>query len=1330
MALNNGQDGSVAGANGRTKPPDGNEARSRKPVVSPSFYNSRLAPIRGGPVPKMAYHGSFQGVPLVSAKAAATRPPPSSMKAKSSDTNLPPSSTKPNSSDVDLSSLPVPRSNRDRKSMPFPAAADEASAYVSDRPATSAQMTNSGDRCRRPATQSGSSGSSRSGTNIGATAQSVQRPRTSAQTMQTRPHSEWRDIHVKSLNRVDSILREAVGLGQTGANRWTVYAPAENSGLGISMQQPGSYSELKQRPGPCRPGTAHAHFGSQRRGQMGESTLDLLQPFAPAVGQRMGSDAAGTPARPSTSSARLGRAGLVGLDGQYGEHGGSVVGSRPTRMHDGVGGNRVASMYIPSQRTVATHEVRRQVSMYYPSCRPIQLSRDEARRSRLFAEYEQLVAPKDSDEGADDDEDDDDDDDDGPDSPTGGQGSGKAQGIPFARGPSRGLEDISEEVEEAFSSFEDVIDTLRSSSEDPRGKRASVYVDRARPTTAQPGGSSDTWRQQERGARTMSMYAKADLFSKQQTEQRWSRMINQNQHLFTAHASMGPGEQEQQQIAARKEDDEQDRAGNDAQSLVLELPHTVDLFQDVTQALAERMPPHSAGSTGSASSASTLGLGSQPLSAMPRVQSASSQPAEPARQQGSSAAGKDNKRESIYIDAESLFNSALFADEDLPYQSEGRTVAVDEPATAYTPTIAAKSLPDDPAFAKLSVETKVQPNASGSEAEELGGLDAEEPDGELEQTDTETPGPARAVRHSSQVREQLRLMEGSTPAAALGAELSKNDREHRELLEAYMQRFDFGEQPIDFALRQLFGELRLPAESQQIDRVISSFARRYDACNAGLFGSADVVYAYAFAILLLHTDAHNPRVRHKMSKAQFTAHAKLLDDSEQCGMFDEVLDIVYDNVTMVKFEYAPGGGGDVLAALEAPAREQQSPGISGWLRRMFAPASAGRAPLSPQDVPPKQQYSYASVGRRRGGSSAGLAGSAPASVGLRPSTAHGTCLRSSVSSSSGPGLPRGRANTSGPPASTPALTPIATSFSQPCASAGGAARPFRSSPLAGRGPACGSPDADARAPDSPSLSDVAAAGLAPADPTAAPQPVAVESIRLRGVKSHVKRRVSLQRGRPLSGIIYQSPPPQAEPARPATSGGSPLDGSGNALLRVDMAGHVSRKMERRDHGRRGLVRRWKGLWMVLSGSRLYMFRAGAGGQAAMAVQTIVSLRNGVAVADAAYTKYAHVFRILADDGSEMLVRAADDDAVAEWMARINCAAAFKSVDIERRAPGPASPGAASPGARALQLERCLETLDSRLRAIDDRLERCLRLFKQLASLVPLTRQARARTVQH
>ncbi|RUS24171.1 hypothetical protein BC938DRAFT_474004, partial [Jimgerdemannia flammicorona] len=96
--------------------------------------------------------------------------------------------------------------------------------------------------------------------------------------------------------------------------------------------------------------------------------------------------------------------------------------------------------------------------------------------------------------------------------------------------------------------------------------------------------------------------------------------------------------------------------------------------------------------------------------------------------------------------------------------------------------------------------------------------------------------------------------------------------------------------------------IHLPKESQQIDRVIESFAKRWHACNPGLMSSADGAYAVAFSILLLHTDAHNKNVKNKMNKETFILRTKSIEGGEQIPQ--EILDIMFDNIVYSKFVYA------------------------------------------------------------------------------------------------------------------------------------------------------------------------------------------------------------------------------------------------------------------------------------------------------------------------------------------------------------------------------------------------------------------------------------------
>jgi Sec7-like guanine-nucleotide exchange factor len=67
--------------------------------------------------------------------------------------------------------------------------------------------------------------------------------------------------------------------------------------------------------------------------------------------------------------------------------------------------------------------------------------------------------------------------------------------------------------------------------------------------------------------------------------------------------------------------------------------------------------------------------------------------------------------------------------------------------------------------------------------------------------------------------------------------MNRADEFHVTALQLYMSRFNFVFDPLDIALRRLLMDLCLPKETQQIDRVMEGFAKRYAECNPGLFVS-------------------------------------------------------------------------------------------------------------------------------------------------------------------------------------------------------------------------------------------------------------------------------------------------------------------------------------------------------------------------------------------------------------------------------------------------------------------------------------------------------------
>ena len=71
--------------------------------------------------------------------------------------------------------------------------------------------------------------------------------------------------------------------------------------------------------------------------------------------------------------------------------------------------------------------------------------------------------------------------------------------------------------------------------------------------------------------------------------------------------------------------------------------------------------------------------------------------------------------------------------------------------------------------------------------------------------------------------------------------------------------------------RPMAVEHRCPGagEAQKIDRIMEKFAERYCEDNPGAFASADGPYLLSFALIMLNTDAHNPRAEKKLTCEDF-----------------------------------------------------------------------------------------------------------------------------------------------------------------------------------------------------------------------------------------------------------------------------------------------------------------------------------------------------------------------------------------------------------------------------------------------------------------------------
>ncbi|KAG8748549.1 hypothetical protein FRC10_003683 [Ceratobasidium sp. 414] len=140
-----------------------------------------------------------------------------------------------------------------------------------------------------------------------------------------------------------------------------------------------------------------------------------------------------------------------------------------------------------------------------------------------------------------------------------------------------------------------------------------------------------------------------------------------------------------------------------------------------------------------------------------------------------------------------------------------------------------------------------------------------------------------------------RMLQSVSKTEIAGALASKADPFHVAALQLYMRRFNFVFDPLDIALRRLLMDLCLPKETQQIDRVMEGFAKRYAECNPGLFVSEDHAYILAFSLMMLHTDAFNKSNKNKMTKADYVKNTRM------GGIPPEVLDCFFDNIVFAPF---------------------------------------------------------------------------------------------------------------------------------------------------------------------------------------------------------------------------------------------------------------------------------------------------------------------------------------------------------------------------------------------------------------------------------------------
>ncbi|CEF71641.1 Schizo [Strongyloides ratti] len=110
-----------------------------------------------------------------------------------------------------------------------------------------------------------------------------------------------------------------------------------------------------------------------------------------------------------------------------------------------------------------------------------------------------------------------------------------------------------------------------------------------------------------------------------------------------------------------------------------------------------------------------------------------------------------------------------------------------------------------------------------------------------------------------------------------------NSQYHTDVLNRYVEYMDVKDLPIDLAIRDFMKYFTLPGEAQQIDRIVTAFARHYSKSTYNnIFSKVneDVIHILAFAIIILNTDLHSPHLKKekRMTCSDFVKNTRQADE--------------------------------------------------------------------------------------------------------------------------------------------------------------------------------------------------------------------------------------------------------------------------------------------------------------------------------------------------------------------------------------------------------------------------------------------------------------------
>lgn len=134
-------------------------------------------------------------------------------------------------------------------------------------------------------------------------------------------------------------------------------------------------------------------------------------------------------------------------------------------------------------------------------------------------------------------------------------------------------------------------------------------------------------------------------------------------------------------------------------------------------------------------------------------------------------------------------------------------------------------------------------------------------------------------------------------------------RDQTALLYAFVKRLNFENMGLDEAIRQFLQYFLLPGEAELIDRLMEALATRYVENNPNSFPNKDTAFIFAFGIIMLNTDAHNPNIPpdKKMTKNQYIKNHRTLWGPDGQDPPQELMESIYDRIVMEEIKFRDNG---------------------------------------------------------------------------------------------------------------------------------------------------------------------------------------------------------------------------------------------------------------------------------------------------------------------------------------------------------------------------------------------------------------------------------------